>query len=84
MRWFRFFFGTPHRALGSLLAVLAVALVEHFAPGATAKGLITVFASAITVVITLCERFLGPLAWAVMPLIIAGIGFRLMIRGFRR
>lgn len=82
MRWFRFFFGTPARALATLIALVTMAALEHFAPGTIAAALIAVGTQVLTAVIALVERFLGPLAYAFLPLIIAGIGFRIMMRGF--
>jgi len=80
--WFRFLFGTPARALSSLLALCVVVAVEQFAPGTIAHSLSVVGTAVLTTLIELGERFLGPLAWGfILPLIIVAYGFRLMVRG---
>jgi hypothetical protein len=82
MRYFRFFLGTPRRALASLIAIALLVLVEQFAPGTIASGLVAVGTSVLLAILTLLERFLAPLAIALLPLIIAGVGFRIMLKGF--
>ena len=82
MRYFRFFFGTPRRLMVSLVAVVILAGIEFFFPGNITVALVAAGAAVLTAVVRLLNGFLGPLAFAVLPLIIVGIGFRIMMRGF--
>ena len=77
MRYLRFFFGTPRRLLASTAALVFLFVVEKVAPGFLATGLTAVGISVLTVAYNL----FAPLAWAVLPFIIVGIGFRIMMRG---
>jgi len=82
MGFFRFFFGTPRRFLVSLIAITIASGVEHFAPGTITTALVAGGSAVLTAVLRLLDQFLGPLAGAVLPLILVGIGFRIMLRGF--
>jgi len=82
MRWFRFFFGSPARALATLAVLTALAVLERFAPGTISVALTAVGSGVLTAVLGLFDRFLGPVVQAVLPLIIAGVGVRIMLRGF--
>lgn len=84
MRWIRFFLGTPRRALASLVALAAMVALEYFAPGTIGRGLAAVGTQILAALLELVNRFFGPVAWAVLPLVIVGIGFRIMARGFGR
>ena len=84
MRWIRFFLGTPRRALASFAVVAALVALEHLAPGMIGRGLVAVGAQIFAAVIELVNRFLWPVVQVFLPLIMVGIGFRIMWRGFRR
>ena len=80
MRYLRFFLGTPRRLLASTAAVAFLLVVEKVAPGFLATGLTALGISFLTML----SNLLAPLAWAALPFIIVGIGFRIMMRGLGR
>lgn len=82
MRWFRFFLGSPARALATIAGITALAFLERFAPGTISAALTAVGSGVLMAVLGLLERFLGPIVQALLPFIIAGVGIRIMMKGF--
>lgn len=69
--WIRFFIGTPARFIATALVVAALAAVSKVWPGLIASSLAGL------------AKELGPLLQVGLTFVIMGIGFGIMIRGFR-
>lgn len=80
--WIRFFFSTPRRFVATLVAMIILLGIEHFFPGAVGRTFILLGDDVLGAIVRLLKRFLGPIAISLLPLIIAGVGIRIIIKGF--
>ena len=83
----RVLFGTPRRALATIMVMVVCAIVEKFFPGLLGEYThfavrATVFPVVGAVLRVLCE-ILGPFLQPILTLAIVALGFRVMWRGFR-
>ncbi len=87
-RVLRFLFGTPRRALVTVGVATICAVIQHVWPGFLGcmlyKLLMGVVGPVVNAVLGILNKILGPLAWALAPLVIVGFGFRILLKGFRK
>lgn len=83
----RAFFGTPRRALATIMVMVACAIVEKFFPGVLGEyahfAVRAMVVPVVGAVLRLTCELLGPFLQPILTLAIVALGYRVMWRGFR-